>query len=207
MRNVPPTKTNLLKLRDELAFAQLGRELLDQKRGILVAELLAVVDQAAAMEKRVDEALAGAWSSLEDAALSMGRLRLLSLSGAVTMDASVDLRTRRVMGVNLPVVDTRFSDRGPYYSSLGADFRVDTALAGFREALTTLGRFAELKVSITRLAAEVRKTIRKVNALEKVALPDLEETLAHIGARLEENDRDMFALMKTVKGRLAGRMG
>ncbi|MFW6208256.1 MAG: V-type ATP synthase subunit D, partial [Spirochaetota bacterium] len=71
-----------------------------------------------------------------------------------------------------------------------------------QQALEMMGRLAELKVSIMRLALEVKKTIRKVNALEKIAIPDLKETVAYINNRLEENERDMFVLMKMVKDRL-----
>ncbi len=203
MRNVPPTKTNLLKLKEDLSFAELGRELLDQKRGILVSELLALVDQAVSYEKSVKESLAKAYGTLEDAVLAIGKLQVLSLSGAVNIEASINLGQRKVMGVSIPVVETGFTDRAPYFSALGADFRVDLAVKGFREALGFMGRFAELKVSITRLAAETRKTIRKVNALEKIAIPELEETIRQISSRLEESERDMFVLMKMVKDRLA----
>jgi V/A-type H+-transporting ATPase subunit D len=80
---------------------------------------------------------------------------------------------------------------------------LDTVVAAFRDVLNLVGHLAQLKVSITRLAAEVRKTIRKVNALEKIAIPDLEETIKHIQNRLEEGERDMFVLMKMVKDRLS----
>ena len=203
MRNVPPTKTNLLKLKEDLSFAELGRELLDQKRGILVSELLALVDQAVSYEKNVKESLAKAYGTLEDAVLAIGKLQVLSLSGAVNIEASIKLGQRKVMGVSIPVVETGFTDRAPYFSALGADFRVDLAVKGLRETLGFMGRFAELKVSITRLAAETRKTIRKVNALEKIAIPELEETIRQISSRLEESERDMFVLMKMVKDRLA----
>ena len=53
-----------------------------------------------------------------------------------------------------------------------------------------------------RLAREVRKTIRKVNALEKIAIPDLDETVTYVQNRLEESERDMLILMKMVKKRL-----
>lgn len=202
MRNVPPTKTNLLKLKEELAFADLGHELLDQKRSILVAELMTLVDQAAAYEKQVEDILAKAFDALEDASLAMGKLKVLSLSGAITIDASINLSTRKIMGVSLPVVTTKFTDTAPYYSARGVDFRIDIAIKAFRDALSLMGHFAELKVSLMRLAAEVKRTIRKVNALEKIAIPELQETIRHIQNRLEENERDMFVLMKTVKNRM-----
>ena len=203
MRNVAPTKTNLLRLRDELKFAKLGYELLDQKRNILVVELLTMVDQAIDYETKVDAALARSYASLEDAVLAMGKLKVDALASAINIEASIDLRQRRVMGVPLPVVETSFQDNAPYYSPLDTSVSMDGAVLAFREALGLLGRLAELKVSIVRLANEVRKTIRKVNALEKIAIPDLEESLGYIQNRLEESERDMFVLMKMVKDRLS----
>jgi V/A-type H+-transporting ATPase subunit D len=106
------------------------------------------------------------------------------------------------MGVRLPVVHTEFNEHAPYFSPYDGSFWVDVAIRDFRNALEAMGRLAELKVSIMRLAREVRKTIRKVNALEKIAIPSLEETLKTIQDRLEESERDMFVLMKMVKSRL-----
>ena len=111
------------------------------------------------------------------------------------------------MGVMLPVVETGFSEHPPYYSFQGTSSVVDTAVEKFKEALSLLGRMAELKISISRLASEVQKTIRKVNALEKIAIPELDETLRHIQDRLEESERDMFVLMKMVKARLEKKRG
>ena len=202
MPNVAPTKTNLLRIRHELEFARLGHELLDQKRNILVIELLNLVDQAVDFQERVVKALEEAYRTLEQAVLRMGKLRVSHLASAVNIRADIELKTRRVMGVRLPVVQTSFSEHPPYYSPLGTSFWIDNSLEEFKEALQLMGRLAELKISIIRLAAEVRGTIRKVNALEKIAIPDLEQTVSFIQNRLEENERDMFVLMKLVKSRL-----
>ena len=202
MRNAAPTKTNLLKLKDELKFARLGHELLDQKRNILIIELLTLVDQTIDYQGRVDKSLAEAYSALEDAVLDMGKLEAAYLGSAVNIETGIKLKARRVMGVQLPVVDTEFIEHSPFYSPVGTSFRIDSAVKEFKEALRIMGRFAELKVSVTKLAHEVKKTIRKVNALEKIAIPELVETVAYIQNRLEENERDMFVLMKMVKTRL-----
>ena len=85
---------------------------------------------------------------------------------------------------------------------MGTSFWIDNALNDFKEVLQLMGRLAELKISIMRLAREVRKTIRKVNALEKIAIPELAESVKNIQNRLEENERDMFILMKMIKRRL-----
>lgn len=205
MARVAPTKTNLLKVRQDLSFARLGHELLDQKRNILVLELLNLVDQAVDFQERVETALAEAYRTLERAVMEMGKLKVSALSSAVNISAEITLKQRRVMGVRLPVVETSFLERAPYYSPMGTSFWIDNSVEQFKEALQAMGRLAELKISIIRLAAEVRKTIRKVNALEKIAIPDLEDTVSFIQNRLEENEREMMILMKMVKNRLLQR--
>jgi len=173
-----PTKTNLLRLKDDLKFARQGYELLDQKRNILIIELLAIVDQA------------------------VERLRVQYLTGAVNIQTDITVRSRKVMGVILPVIETEFKENAPYYSPLETVFWIDSSLSFFKEALKLLGKLSELKISVLRLANEVKKTIRKVNALEKIAIPDLKNVVSYIQSRLEENERDMFVLMKMVKENL-----
>jgi V/A-type H+-transporting ATPase subunit D len=202
LRNVAPTKTNLIKLKQELQFADLGYELLDQKRNILIIELLTLIDQAAEFQEKVEKALSEAYHTLESAVLDMGKLKVVSLASAVNIESKITLRERRVMGVALPVVDTSFQEFPPYFSPQGTSFWIDSSLNDFKQALEVMGRLAELKISIIRLAGEVKKTIRKVNALEKIAIPDLKQMVNYIQSRLEENERDMFVLMKMVKSRL-----
>jgi V/A-type H+-transporting ATPase subunit D len=197
-----PTKTNLLRLRNDLNFAKQGYELLDQKRNILIIELLSLVDQTTDHQSRVEEALSKAYRALEEAVLDMGKLKVQYLTGAVNISTDIIIHSRRVMGVSLPVVETEFKEQPPYYSPMGTSFWIDSSITHFKDALSLLGRLSELKISVLRLANEVKKTIRKVNALEKIAIPDLEETVHFIQSRLEENERDMFILMKMVKSNL-----
>ncbi len=200
--NYAPTKTNLLRLRNDLQFAQQGYELLDQKRNILIIELLALVDQTVDFQSKVDTALAKAYKALEETVFDMGKLKVQYLTGAVNITTDITVRSRRVMGVVLPVIETEFKEHSPHYSPMGTSFWIDSSLHFFKEVLKLLGKLSELKISVLRLANEVKKTIRKVNALEKIAVPDLKETVHYIESRLEENERDMVILMKMVKGNL-----
>lgn len=200
--SIAPTKTNYLKLKDDLKFARLGFELLDQKRNILIIELLNLVDQTAEFQAKVEESLKKAYRTLEDAVLQMGKLKVLHLASAVNIKADIRIGARRVMGVSLPIVETDFREQSPYYSPLGTSFWIDGALNDFKSALKLMGKLAELKISVLRLSVEVKKTIRKVNALEKIAIPQLNETVNYVKNRLEENERDMFILMKMVKQRV-----
>lgn len=200
--NIAPTKTNLFKLRDELKFARQGFELLDQKRKILILELLNLVDQCVDFQARVDEHLAKAFTAFENAVLRMGKLKVHNIAAAVNIRSSITISHRRVMGVMLPVVSTEFSEHPPYFSPRETSFHIDAAQVAFKDALKMMGKLAELKISVLRLANEVHKTIRKVNALERIAIPDLEQSVSYIVNRLEENERDMVILMKKVKQRL-----
>lgn len=202
MKNIAPTKTSLIRIKQELLFARQGYDLLDQKRNIIIMELLALVDQAVDIQDKTDSILAAAYEHLKQSILEMGKLRVRDLSHAVNLEAEIRIRQRKVMGVPLPVVETDFTENPPYYSPVDTSFWIEETVEKFKEALKLTGRLAELKISIIRLARDAKKTIRKVNALKKIAIPDLEETLHFIQSRLEENERDMFTLMKRVKSRL-----
>ena len=202
MKKIAPTKSNLMKTRDELKFAKLGFDLLDHKRSILVSEFVILTARAETQQRALENTLAEAFKSLENAVLLMGKLKIHSLSAAVNIESSIKLSSRKVMGVGLPVVNTDFHEKAPYFSMTDTPFYIDEAVSRFKTAVESMGEFAEIKISIMRLAREVKKTIRKVNALEKIAIPDLEETVRHIANRLEEAERENLILMKTIKERL-----
>ena len=161
-----------------------------------------LVDQAVDYQNRVEKALGEAQKALEDTIMHMGRLRLGNLAGAVGITSEIELGRRKVMGVQLPKVHTTFSGEGPFFSPEGTSMLSEVAIEKYRDALTLMGQMAELKVSIMRLSREVKKTIRKVNALEKLVIPDKEETMKYLEGRIEESERESFILLKSVKDRL-----
>ena len=110
--NIAPTRSNLMRIKDELAFSRTGYDLLDQKRSILVSELLTLVDQAVDYQNRVEKALSDASAALEDAIMHMGRLKVANLAGSVNITSSISLGSRKVMGVELPKVNTEFAGEG-----------------------------------------------------------------------------------------------
>ena len=201
-QTIAPTRSNVLKLKDDLSFANLGYELLDQKRSILVVELLTLVDQAVDYQERVDQALSKASESLQQSVMQMGRLKIANVFPSVTIKSSIELNTRKVMGVRLPKVETHFEEKGPYFSPEGTTLQVEDTLEAYREALKLMGHLSELKISIMRLAREVKKSIRKVNALEKIVIPRLQEDLKYTSNRIEEIEREGFILLKQIKKRL-----
>ncbi|HHS14287.1 MAG TPA: V-type ATP synthase subunit D [bacterium] len=202
-----PTKTNLLKLRRDLGFAREGYELLEQKRQILVVELMGIMDKTAEAQKKTESALAEAYEALRECLLVMGHTAVSRTADAVRLDTDIQIHMRRVMGVNLPQVQLTVHDRSPYYSIIDTSFWVDESIRRFKNLLEDLASWAEYKVSLMRLAEEVRKTMRRVNALEKIAMPDYRTAIRSIEASLEENEREMFATLKLIKERLQKKKG
>jgi len=204
---VVPTKTNLMRLKRELSFAQEGYELLEQKRQILVVELMGLIDKTADAQETVEKALAEAYEALQKSILAMGRQRVVQVAPAVNIDTDLTLSMRRIMGVNIPKVDVEVKDKAPYYSLGDTSFWVDESISRFKGVLRDLGSLAELRISMMRLAQEVQRTMRRVNALDKIAIPDYQESMKYIEDTLEENERETFATLKIIKERLKKRKG
>ena len=201
-KHIAPTRTNLLRLKGELAFARSGYELLEQKREILILELKRFIARAIEAERKADQALAAAFDALREAQFATGVSGVVSASRAVNIESGLTLRERRVMGVPLPAVELRMNDNPPYYGPSGTSVWTDEAVLRFKEALASLAALAECRISVMRLAQEIQKTIRRVNALERIFIPDYEDSQHHVEGALEEADREAFFVLKLVKDRL-----
>ncbi|HDQ45255.1 MAG TPA: V-type ATP synthase subunit D [bacterium] len=204
---VVPTKTNLSRLKRDLGFADEGYSLLEQKRQILVVELMGLIDKTADAQEKVESELAEAFEALKKAVMAMGRQGLSELAPAVNLNAEIEIGFRRIMGVNIPKVEINVKDNPPYFSLGETSIWVDETISRFRGILVDLGSLAELRISLMRLSQEVQKTVRRVNALEKIAIPDYRESIKYIEDTLEEIERDTFATLKLVKERLEKRKG
>ena len=109
------------------------------------------------------------------------------------------------MGIHLPSIAVKVRPvRVEFSPGVGA-VESDQVVRKFRDALEAIGRLAEMENAVVRLSRELRKTQRRVNALEKVFLPDYHETVKYIGDVLEERERDGFVIMKMVKKRMEKR--
>jgi len=204
---VVPTKTNLIKLKRNLSFAQEGYNLLDQKRQILVVELMDIVDKATDLQEKVSQEVSKAFISLQDTVIEMGRSKVTEFASAVTVNYDITIKMRRIMGVNIPKIELDIDDKSPYFSLLETSYRIDEAITEFKSLLTDISKLAELRISLMRIADEVRRTMRRVNALEKIAIPDYEESVKYIENTLEESERETFATLKIIKTRLEQKRG
>jgi len=201
---VAPTRSNLLKARESLQLAKEGYDLLEQKREVLLMELMQIVHDLRELERQVEEKSAAAFAALESALLSMGdeSVRWAALSALGERDIS--LLHRSVMGV--PVVTVQGAEQisaGLQASPEGTGPALDEAHRQFEELVSIIYRWSEVEISVWRLAAEIRKTQRRVNALENIFIPEYETTVKAIEEILEESDREEFIRKKKVKSVLA----
>ncbi len=202
-----PTKTNLMRIRRDLGFASEGWELLDQKRKILVVELMGLIDRAVDAQEEVEAKLVEAFDALDQSMLRMGRREVNLIALGMNITSEINFSEKRVMGVSLPRVRVEFDDKSPYFAAAESSIWIDEAIRKFRDVLKLLGSLAEARISLMRLAREVAKTIRRVNALEKIFIPDYEETLKYIETAIEESERESFFVLKLIKDRLSRRKG
>ncbi|MFA4991301.1 MAG: V-type ATP synthase subunit D [Candidatus Omnitrophota bacterium] len=201
--NIAATKTNLLRTRKSLSLTREGHALLDEKRKILLKELTAIIHIVDKLQRDVDEALGKAYRLLDKTVVVMGRRRVEELCFSVDIKTSFSISHRRVMAVNIPVVDLKIAENPPYYSPYGVSFYADEAMLAFKDVLRLLGQLAEKKIAFIRIAKEVQKTIRKVNALEKIYLPYYRDSVKYISDRLDEESREAFSMLKLIKERMS----
>lgn len=200
--NIAPTKSSLLSLKSQLSFAEEGFDLLDQKRQILILELMSRLGRARDAEHRIAIAMATAHAALRRAALAMGADALDRAAIAVAAEQTLEIEDQNVVGLRIPQVTAPDHTAGARFGVGGTSVHADIAMQRFTEALALLAELAELENAVIRLARELRKTQRRCNALSKLFIPDYQETIDYITSSLEERERESFIIMKMVKNRL-----
>lgn len=200
--NVSITKSSVLEVRRSLRFATEGYELLEQKRQILVMELLSWLARARTVEQAVNDKLARAHASLRQAALAAGAAKLSREAVAIRPAHRVEIQERRLMGLHLATLSVQAAPSGPEFSFADSSTRSDEVKATFAEALEVITQLAEIENAIFRLAEELKRTQRRVNALEKIFIPTYQLTLRYILEALEGQERENLVVMKMAKEKL-----
>ena len=199
--NIPPTKSNLLTVKRDLEFASEGFELLEEKRQILVLELMSRVERARAVQKDVDERMAAAHQAMKTALAVAGTAHMQRESLGITATHEIGVSEQRVMGISVPTVTVSVKPMQAEFAPGSGAVQSDTVMKLFRDALEAIGRLAEVENAVVRLSHELKRTQRRVNALEKIFLPDYRATVKYVTNVLEERERDDFVIMKKTKER------
>lgn len=200
--NIAPTKSNFLSLKRQLAFAEEGYDLLEQKRQILILELMSRLTRASEVEGRATEALGPAHMALREALLDIGSAGLERVVLGVNRDAELKLTAQRMMGLSIPHLVFHSAPARVPFGVTGTSANTDLAHRRFLELLPLLAELAELQNAVLRLARELRKTQRRCNALSKIFIPSYRETVSYISSTLEERERESLTILKIIQERL-----
>ena len=201
---IAPTKSNLIRVKERLTTALEGYDLLEQKREILVMELMQKVEQVKLLERDLDRRISTAYPSLKRMLIVVGRERADKLSQNIHYKYDLTEKKVLVAGMHLPGLEVRLPGMELKYSPANSFAECDETVLEFFGLLKILTELAAVRTIAWRLAREVRKTQRRVNALEKMVIPTARETKGYIESALEEKDRDAFFTSKLLKKRGVG---
>ncbi len=194
-----PTRSNLLKTKENLRLAKDGYDLLDQKREVLLIELMQIVHDLHSLEEEMIEKSAKAFEALESAIIYSGDETVKWSALSVTKERNMNLLYRSVMGVPVVTIQGEEEIIRPQASMDGTNSALDEACRKFEELVSVIHRWSEVEISVWRLASEIKKTQRRVNALENIFIPEFQSTVKAIEEVLEESDREEFIRKKKVK--------
>ncbi|HOJ99496.1 MAG TPA: V-type ATP synthase subunit D [Termitinemataceae bacterium] len=203
--NIAPTRSNLLKIKERLAIAEEGYDLLEQKREILIMELMQTVEEVKLLERELAKRIETAYPALQRMLMVVGRERADRLSKNSIPWIELHEKTRFLAGMHLLSIEYKIGTVKIPYAPANSFAECDQTVLEFSELLKILTELAAIRTIAWRLAREVRKTQRRVNALEKQVIPTARETRQYIEAALEEREREAFFSSKLLK-RKAGRL-
>ena len=205
IEGISPTRMELLKLNRRVKLAEKGHKLLREKRDALISEFLGVVEEVKGARIDMEQELKDAYDNLLMAQAMLGVEPVRQISFTTDQKIPMDLDTRNIMGVKVPVIEVGDIKRNVIsrgYGLVDTSATVDQCAKSFEEALERIIKLAEIEETVKRLATEVEKTKRRVNALEYIIVPRLRATSKYISMRLEEMERENFSRLKKIKAAL-----
>lgn len=202
LEGVNPTRMELLKLKDREKLAVKGHGLLKEKRNALIMEFFNILERVKGSRDEVEKKMAEAFEDLTTAQIVMGDLAVKKAAVSVKESVKVDIDSRSVMGVVVPILEAETSQRNMVqrgYGFVDTSAKLDEAARKFEESITLILELAEIEKTIVLLAEEIESTKRRVNALEHIIIPRVENTVKYIEMRLEEMERENFVRLKMIK--------
>lgn len=197
--NLFPTKGNLIIARNSLALSRQGFELLDKKRNILVREMMNMIDKAKKVNDEILVVFNEAYEALQDANISLGISVVQQIGFAIPEEDSIQIRDQSVMGVEIPIVSINDKKMQPRYGFRMTNGTLDIARKKFERVKILSAQLAEIENSIYRLATNIRRTMKRTNALKNIMIPKYESISSTIENVLEEKEREEFSRLKVIK--------
>lgn len=199
---IAPTRSNLLQRRDQLKLANRGADLLKRKRDALIAEFFDLVKESLAARRQLNGITQEAYFSLFLANAWDGPQAVQSLSLAEGKNIEVDITVENIFGVKVPQVQApKFSNDLPF-SPINAGARTLDAAKQFRELTDALIKVAATETRLRRVGEEIKKTSRRVNALEQMVVPGIQQQIRGIRNVLDQRALEEVTVLKRIKEKL-----
>ncbi|MBQ5780903.1 MAG: V-type ATP synthase subunit D [Spirochaetaceae bacterium] len=197
--NVAPTKSNLLATKEQLSVASSGYNLLHQKSDILLMELMTLVEKIKLIEKSVNKQVEKSYGELKKLFLVAGGTEIQRLASSVHYDFSFEEKKTSIAGMSFSTLEAEPVKQDVFFSMLDSYAQTSAVSVEFFKLLELLTDLASIRTIAWRLAMEIKKNQRRVNALEKVVIPQAKETKTYIENVLEERERENVFVLKALK--------
>lgn len=201
--NIKPTRMELNRTKARLKTATRGHKLLKDKRDELMRQFLAIIKQNQELRRKVEEGLAEAMAAMSAASAVMSPEMLEQALLYPKQSVEVGLKLKNVMSVEVPIYEFRTRSDDPSqiypYGYAMTSGELDDAIGLFAQTFRDMLELARVEKTMQLLAQEIEKTRRRVNALEYVMIPDMQETIRYITMKLEENERGNITRLMKVK--------
>jgi len=179
----------LLRLKKRLELARRGHKLLQDKLEGLIKDFMPLVEHYVSLRRKVDALLPAALSLFGRAAADADDELLRTSLGQTGLAVGILLKEEKKGPVLLPVLTAHFERDKPFYSLLSTPRSLDKAVSSLDKVFPILLQTVEKEESVRRLALEIERTRRRVNALEYILIPRLVQARKSIQAKLDEDER------------------
>ena len=190
--NTFPTKGNLILAKNSLALSLQGFDLMDKKRNILIREMMNLIDEAKGIQSQIDVTFREAYGALQRANMEIGINTVQTISYTVPIEDSIRIKTRSIMGTEIPLVESESSGDAPTYAFYSTK-------ESFEKVKELTIRLSMVENAAYRLAANIKKTQKRANALKNITIPHYEQLTKDISNALEEKEREEFTRLKVIK--------
>ena len=197
--NTFPTKGNLILAKNSLALALQGFDLMDKKRNILVRELMDLIEETKGIQSQIDQTFRSAYAALQKANMEIGINTVQTISYTVPIEDTIRIKTRSIMGTEIPLVQFDPDGEIPTYAFYNTKESLDAARQAFEKVKELTIRLSMVENSAYRLAANIKKTQKRANALKNITIPHYEQLTKDITNALEEKEREEFTRLKVIK--------
>jgi V/A-type H+/Na+-transporting ATPase subunit D len=202
---IAPTRSNLLQRRDQMRLAIRGADLLKRKRDALIGEFFGLVKVSLEARRELSKVSKEAYFSLFLAKAWDGPEAVESLSLAANTNLDLDIKVENIFGVKVPQVQPpTFSTELPF-SPINAGASTLDAAAQFRKLVEALTRVAATETRLRRIGEEIKKTSRRVNALEQLVIPGINQQIRDIRSVLDQRALEEVTVLKRIKNKLEKR--